>query len=251
METISIICLIYQSPHYAEFVYQSIKEFTPELETGEARFYFIANDPTDEVVSFLRYRGFPYFIKRNPHYSESERFEMGYAYHEYNGRVYMGYNYGIEISEDPIVVWINSDNYFSPGWLGNLKKRLTKETIVSPRIIQPTWFKNPLNEKYCEIMDFGTGLRSFNKTGFLQAVEKIKTDTASEGCAFFPAMCYKENIEKVGYFPEGNLHGGDYNIINETGDTCFYRKLSEVGVKHIQSDDSIIYHFNEGEKYLK
>lgn len=248
---ISIVCLIYQSPHYAEFVYESVKEFTPELKTGEARFYFIANDPTDEVVRFLEQKAYPYFVKINPHYSDNERFSMGYACHEYNGRVYMGYNYGIEISDDPIICWVNSDNYFSPGWLANLKKRLTKKTIVSPRLIQPTWFKNPINEKYCEIMNFGTGLRNFNKAGFLEAVERISTDTISEGCAFFPAMCYRENVVKAGYFPEGNLHGGDYNIIKETGDTHFYRALSDMGVKHIQADDSIVYHFNEGEKYLK
>lgn len=252
MEKISIISLIFQSPGYADFVYNSLMKFTPELKTGEAEFYFVANDATEEVKNFLIHRGYPHIIKDNPHYSDSDRFNMGFAYPEYAGRVYMGYNYGIERADNPIIMWINSDNYFSPGWLGNLKKRLTHDTVVSPRIIQPAArFINPINQSACEVINYGEGLKTFREDLFLSKVRQISSDSESIGCAFFPAMIYKKAVEDVGYFPEGNLHGGSYNNIRTTGDTWFYNRLAELGIRHITSNDSIIYHFNEGEKYLK
>jgi hypothetical protein len=251
MEKVSIIALVFQSTVYAESCYESVVRYTPELQNGEADFFFVANDATQEVLDFLKAKGYPHVILNNPHYTDEERFQKGFAYPEYCGRVYMAYNHGIRIAQNPIVAWINSDNKFSPNWLPNLKKRLTLETIVSPRIIQPQWFQNPINLSECEIYQFGTGARSFNEHGFLAKVKELSDDSESIGNAFFPAMVYKSNVERVGYFPEGNLHGGNYNTISSTGDTWFYRRLAELGVRHITSNDSIIYHFNEGEKYLK
>jgi GT2 family glycosyltransferase len=225
---------------------------TPEIQTGEAEFYFVANDATDELLAFLKERGYPHLINNNPHYTDEERFTQGYAVPEYCGRVYMGYNYGIKMSGNPIVVWINSDNCFSPKWLPNLKKRLTIQTIVSPRLIQSdVIFPNPINGSQCEVMNFGTGLNQYDEEGFLSKVKEISTDTESIGNAFFPAMVYKSNVEAIGYFPEGNLHNGSYDGVHRTGDTDFYLKLAEKGIKHITANDSIVYHFNEGEKYLK
>jgi GT2 family glycosyltransferase len=252
MEKISIISLIYQSVEYAEFIYNNLKKHTPELGTGEAEFYFVANDATDEVLRFLKERNYPHFINNNPHYTDEERFKQGYAYPEYCGRVYRGYNYGIKMARNPIVVWINSDNCFSPNWLANLKKRLTPESIVSPRMIQSdTIFPNPINQSKCEVYNFGTGLRQFDEERFLTKVKEISYDTVSIGNAFFPAMIHKSTVEVIGYFPEGNLHNGSYDQISNTGDTDFYLRLAQKGITHITSNDSIVYHFNEGEKYLK
>lgn len=247
MEKVTIIALIYQSVHYAKFLYEGIKEYTPE----DHEFYFIANDATDEVKKFLKENNYPHYVLDNPHYSEEERFEKGFAYPEYCGRVYMGYNFGIKKAQNDVIVWVNSDNAFSPNWLTNLLKRLTKKTVVSPRIVQPCPFPNPINHSVCEVVNFGTGIESYNEAGFQKWVKNNSKDSISIGNAFFPAMIHKENVEKVGYFPEGNLHAGDYMNIRLTGDTWFYLRLSELGIRHITSNDSIIYHFNEGEKYKK
>ena len=163
----------------------------------------------------------------------------------------MGYNYGIKVSRNPIVALISSDNCFSPGWLQNLKKRLTMQTVVSPKIIQPSWFTNPINGTECEIKPFGTGWESYNEKAFLEQVKSESSDSISIGNAFMPLMCYRDNIEKIGYYPEGNLHNGSYQTVLRTGDTEFYLRLANIGVNHIQSNDSVVYHFNEGEKYLK
>jgi len=251
MEKISIICLIYQSKQYAECVFNNIQKYTPELETGEAEFYFIANDPTVELRVFLERNSYPFYINNNPSLTEYELFEHGFAYPEYMSRVYKGYNYGIEISGNPIVMTISSDNCFSPDWLKNLKKRLTLQNIVSPKIIQPSWFRNPINGTECEIMPFGNGWESYYEEGFIGRVKIESSDSVSVGNALMPFMCYKSNIEKVGYYPEGNLHNGNYQTMLRTGDTELFLKLAYIGVRHIQSNDSIVYHFNEGEKYLK
>ena len=251
MEKISVICLIYQSPQYAECVFDNLQKYTPELETGEAEFYFVANDPTYEVATFFERNSYPFYINNNPHLTEAELFNLGFAFPEYMSRVYRGYNYGIKVSRNPIVMLISSDNCFSPDWLQNLKKRLTIDNVVSPKMIQPSWFRNPINGSECDIMPFGNGWESFNEKRFLERVKFISNDNNSVGNAFMPLMCYKKNIEIIGYYPEGNLHNGNYQTILRTGDTEFYLRLANIGVEHIQSDDSIIYHFNEGEKYLK
>jgi len=252
MEKISIICLIYQSPQFAEFVYNNLMKHTPELSNGEAEFYFVANDATDEVINYLKEKNYPHYINNNiPKYTEQELFKMGFAFPEYINRVYRGYNFGIKQSNNPIIVLINSDNCFSPNWLSNLKKRLTEKMAVSPRMIQPTGFRNPINNSHCDIYQFGTTINTFNEEAFLKKVNELTRDEISIGNAFMPVMIYKSIIEKAGYYPEGNLHAGSYNRIRVTGDTEFFSKLNKIGVKHITSNDSIIYHLNEGEKHKK
>ena len=252
VERISIICLIYQSCAYAEFFYENLIRHTPEIETGEAEFYFIANDAKGEVLSFLHDKDYPHFINNNPHYTKEELFVRGYAFPEYMARVYMGYNTGMRIAKTPIVMLVSSDNCFSPNWLPNLKKRLTHDRIVSPRLIQPDMaFPNPINHTECEVFDFGKGIDSFDEDSFLGKVREISANTEDIGNAFMPFMAYKNTVERVGYYPEGNLHNGSFDWILRTGDTEFYFKLDKNGVKHITSNDSIVYHFNEGEKYLK
>jgi hypothetical protein len=252
MEKISIICLIYQSCEYAEFFYSNLKKHTPELLSGEAEFCFIANDATPEVLHFLQQKAYLHRANNNPKYTEAELFAKGFAFPEYMSRVYMGYNFGMRMAQNPILMLVSSDNCFSPGWLQNLRKRLTLNNVVSPRLIQPKIpFPNPINHSECEVYDFGRGIDTFDEEAFLEKVREISVDNESIGNAFMPLMIYKSNAEKVGYYPEGNLHNGSYEWINRTGDTEFYLRLAEKGIKHITSDDSVVYHFNEGEKYLK
>lgn len=252
MEKISIICLLYQSTEYGEFVYNNLLKYTPELNSGVAEFYFIANDASDEVLKFLKEKNYKHYINNNKFYSENELFKMGYAYPEYINRVYAGYNYGIKKSKNEIVCLINSDNAFSPNWLINLKNKLTYKTAVSSRMIQPhKKFKNPKNNSYSEQYNFGETLKVFNEENFLKKVNEISKNTISMGNPFMPVMIHKSNIEKVGYYPEGNIANGNYNTIKYTGDHELFNKLEKIGINHITVDNSIIYHFQEGEKKNK
>ena len=214
MEKITIVSLIYQSCEYAKSLYSNLLKFTPELENGEAEFYFIANDATDDVLNFLKDNNYPHYINNNKHYTEDELFKMGFAYPEYINRVYAGYNYGIKISTNPIIVLLNSDVFFSTDWLKNLKSKLTYNNVVSPFMIQPSPFRNPINNHMCLIYDCGSTLSTFDENKFLNKVDELKKDIISVGICFMPMMIYKSNIEKIGYYPEGNIHDGNYNIID-------------------------------------
>lgn len=251
MEKITIISLIYRSCEFAKSLYESLLKHTPELHNGEAEFYFIANDATEEVLKYLVDNNYPHIICNNHHYTEVELFNKGYAFPEYINRVYAGYNFGIKQATNPIVVLINSDNFFSPNWLTNLKKRVTYTLAVSSRIIQPTYFKNPRNGSFCEIYQFGDTIRTFNEEEFLKAVQELSNDSISVGNVFMPIMLYKSTIEMAKYYPEGNLHAGSYNDIRVTGDVEFFNILESMGVTHIRSNDSIVYHLNIGEKENK
>src|SRR5439155_17482671 len=110
---ISISSLIYKSTKYADFVYNSIYKYTPELQTGEAEFYFIANDATEQVINHLENKKYKYYINNNKHYTEEELFKMGYGCPEYMNRVYKSYNEAIKKASGEIIVLINSDMGFS------------------------------------------------------------------------------------------------------------------------------------------
>ena len=66
----------------------------------------------------------------------------------------------------------------------------------------------------------------------------------------------KKHLEKVNYFPEGNIKKNS-NIFNPeyalkgedciSGDRVFIEKLKTINVEHFTKFDSIIYHFQEGE----
>lgn len=252
MDKISIICLIYKSVNYADFVYDNIHKYTPEIECGDAEFFFVANDATEEVISHLEKMKYNYHINNNEILTENQLFNMGYAYPEYISRVYKGYNFGIKLAKNPIIVLINSDNAFSDNWLGNLLNKLNDNIVVSSRMIQPHHrFRNPKNGTICELLDFGKTLGGFDENKFIEKADILKTNTVSAGNSFMPLMLYKKQAELVGYYPEGNLHNGSYSEISITGDHAFINKLERHNICHITSNDSIVYHFQEGEKYEK
>ena len=55
----SIVCLIYKSTKYLEFVYQQILKYT-NLENTE--FYFITNDANQDVIDYLKNHNINHYI---------------------------------------------------------------------------------------------------------------------------------------------------------------------------------------------
>ena len=49
---VSYVCLIYKSTEYLKFLHQQFFKFTKLNKDDE--FYFVANDPTDEVLEYLQ-----------------------------------------------------------------------------------------------------------------------------------------------------------------------------------------------------
>ena len=247
MVRISIVSLIYQSTKLADWVYESVYEFTPMLKTGEAEFFFVANDPTEKLVSHLRTKGYNFIEQNNKIHSDEELFKMGYAWPEYIHRVYKGYNRAILHSKGDIIVLINSDHYFSPDWLENLLKYYDTQKVVCSLLVEP---KHPKHDIFPGAVrgDFGNTTENFNKDAFLNFVMTNKKTGISLGGAYMPCLFSRDLGIYASLYPEGNLAGDSFDKISKTGDEAFFERLAGQRVLHITALDSIVYHLKEGEK---
>jgi hypothetical protein len=247
MVRISIASLIYKSVQMADWVYESVHEFTPMIKQGEAEFFFVANDPTPSLLSHIRARGYSHIEQYNNILSDEELFQRGYAWPEYIHRVYRGYNRAILHSRGEIVVLVNSDHYFSPDWLENLLKYLDTQKIVCSQLVEP---KHPKYAVYPSALngEFGNSPQNFNKNGFLEFAMKNRRSGLYLGGAYMPCMFYKYAALYAGLYPEGNIAGKSFDQILMTGDEAFFDRLSKDGVQHVTAMDSVVYHLKEGEK---
>jgi len=246
MVRVSIFSLIYQSPDWADFVYESIHKNTPMISRGDAEFFFVANDATDEVLDHLDLKGYPHYVLVNKRITEEELFAMGYAKPEYLSRVYKGFNFGIERSKGDVVVIINSDMAFSPDWLENLLRCLTPKSIVTSQLVERDHPKFGIFPGVYH-GEFGCSISDFKEDDFLDFVLRQKATGLIPGKGYSPCAFYKTPVFKAGLFPEGNIAGRTYNEVIECGDERLFRALSKMGVRHYTVLDSIVYHFKEGE----
>lgn len=239
---ISIISLIYKSAAYADSIYTTVHEFTPLIKANEAEFFFIANDPTEELLAHLQQKNYPYVLNVNPKITEQELYNRGFGWPLYIHYVYCGWNVAIKNAKD-VVVLVNSDNIMSPEWLENLYKNLSDEVIVCSRIIE-----NMIANYPATLGEFGRHPNSFEKDKFLEKCKMLRKENyVTSGGAYMPCMFNKRIIEKIGYYPEGNVRvSEDFNKV-DFGDQVFFRRALSAGIKHITAMDSISYHFKEGE----
>jgi len=247
MVKISIICLIYKSCDFSDWVYNSVEKFTPKLKTGEAEFFFIANDPTEKVVDYLKEKWYNYYINSNPNFTEKELYNAWYAKPKYITKVYRWYNYWILKAKWEIVVLINSDNYFSNDWLENLLKYSERTKITSSTLVERKHPKYPLFP-WAIHWEFWNNINNFNEQKFLKFAEKIKKTWLIEWKAYMPCLLYRDVAIKVGLYPEWNIAWNSYDDVIEYWDENFYHRLSSIWVKHITALDSIVYHLKEWEK---
>jgi ribosomal protein L7Ae-like RNA K-turn-binding protein len=238
---ISISSLIFKSPVYADSVWESVHKFTPELHNGEAEFFFIANDPTYELIEHLKEKNYKYYININPHKTLEELSKMGYVGPEYIHRVYRGWNEVFKYAKGDIIVSVNSDMHFGYNWLKNLIKHVNKNTIVTSRLIERK------NSIYSAIWpgaiqyDFGSNPINFEEDKFLLFSKMVSINDTIPSGAFMPCAIYWDVGMSVGLYPEGNLISG------RPGDLDFFYRLNQNNVKHITAMDSIVYHYGEGE----
>ncbi len=246
MAQISIACLIYRSTAYADSVYQSIHKHTPLIAGGDADFYFVANDATPEVLAHLKARGYPHHVHVNAKRGPKRLFEMGIGAPEYIHRVYRAWNRAIELAQGTVVVLVNSDMFFSPNWLENLVRRVTRRTVVCSQLVER---KHPRFEVLSAAIhrEFGSHPRDFNEGAFLQYAAEIQCNKTGAGGAYMPCAIYKEVALLAGLFPEGNIAGDSFEDVVAYGDKVFFARLTAMGVHHITAYDSIVYHTKEGE----
>jgi hypothetical protein len=235
---ISICSLIYRSTRYADAVWESAHEFTPALHNGGARFFFVANDATDQVLAHLIAKRYPHVVQTNERLTEYQIDVMGFAPPEYIRRVYQGWNRAICESDD-VLVLVNSDCMFSPEWFEPLIENLTPQRVVCSKLVER---KHPKHDPFEAAIhgEFGDHPDRFDKAGFLNFCDLLRSDYLEHGGAYMPCAMHKQTAIDAGYYPEGNPFGS-------CGDANLFARMRMNGVEHVTARASLVYHFKEGE----
>ena len=229
---ISIASLIYKSPVYGEFLLNSVQNNTPEELVEEL--FFIGNNPTEEVKTWLKKKKVKHYIWET---------EQQPAYPQNIGYIYKAWNMAIDKATSDLIVLINSDMWVGPHWLENLLKRLDKNKIVSSLLVESG--KIPSLLPHTVVKNFGRKSSEWNMQKFESFAELLKEDTEQPYGAYMPFLTYKENLIKAKGYPPGNLQLPTGQILS--GDHILFYNLDQLGIKHITSFDSIVYHVQGGE----
>lgn len=240
---ISISTLIYRSSAFADATWRSLHENTPHLTDGRARFFFVANDPTPELLDHLKSKRYPFVVQRNKSIPMARLRQMGYWDPEHIHRVYCGFNRIIQESEEQLVI-LNSDMVYSPGWLEALERNWNPNRILASRLVER---HHPIFGVFpgASHGEFGNHPNNFKKAEFLEYAKRVATKGITQGTAYAPVMFSRSKAMQAGLYPLGN-HLLDTGPVY--GDQVFFAKMREIGVEHLDVLDSIVYHFKEGER---
>lgn len=209
-----------------------------DVEGWEVSFRIVANDASPGILEALAGSGAPFTIYQDPHPDDY-----------YLNRVYRAWNYAAESSLCENICFVNSDMIFSPNWLKSLLKHHNEVNIPTSRLIESG--KMPSGQ-YGLSFNCGQTLKEFNDPLFREVCGAIKDDGVAEGGLFMPCVFEKSRFLEAGGFPEGNIYQdgvGTRGVFVESGDSWFFRELAvKWGMRHITVFDSLVYHFQEGEK---
>ena len=240
--SVSIVCLIYQSTEWLQFVYDQVLKYT---DLSDKEFFFVANDATPEVKKYLRDNYIPHYIFDN---TEEHKNEW------YINNVYRAYNYGATMAKGDFIMFINSDMAFSTHWIENAFAHYDTKSCVASRLVESG---NLPTGGLCIEKNFGRHLSEYKEREFTTYAKEIsKNETYLDG-AYMPLFIKKEDFEKIGGYPEGNMQVGSDIFLPTlakkgeplvSGDIVLMRKLATIGIIHKTAFDSIVYHFQEGEK---
>lgn len=249
---VSIAALIYASVDYAAHLWDMVNRTVPELQTGEAEFFFVANDANRTVRWFLLAQQIPHIVQRNPTLTEEELMARGIGAPEYIRRVYQGWNRAVMHATADCLVLLNSDHVLRPGWLSSLREQWNPGLALSPLTVEPGGRKHPvfpaaLNGTGAVRGDWGRTLSDFNGAGFAAHADQLANEKLTVGGAFQPVMFSRRAVIDAGLYPEGNIHAGQFNRIAEYGDRRLFRLLHQRGVEHYTYHGVVAYHFGEGE----
>lgn len=250
---ISISSLIYRSPTYADSLYNSLMATTPEIARGDAEFFFVANDPSADLLAHLDAMDYPFRFHSNPMLTEEELFARGIGWPEYMHRVYRAMNFSIEASRGDVLVFVSSDHRFTPGWLTKLLAVWTPDMALTPLTVEPgpNVFGPHLTGLGAVMSDCGRSPVDFDEDRFLALAAEIREDELFSGGVYIPLVIARDRAIAAGMYPEGNIAGQTFREVKDYGDRVFFRRLREIGVRHVTYKGSVVYHFNEGEKNEK
>jgi acetyltransferase-like isoleucine patch superfamily enzyme len=240
--TRSIVCLIYKSTQWLEFVFTQVMKYT---DMKDVEFYFVANDATTEVLNCLKINKIPHYIWNNTAEHKKEW---------YINNVYRAYNFGARKAKSDFLIFINSDMAFSPNWLNDLAEMYTGKNCLVSRMVESGKLKSGL---HAISKNFGRTVKTYKEEKFLQFAEKIKKHVIKNSGLYGPLFINKKHFLSVDGYPEGNVNIGS-NIwkpkmakqgeLCVPGDVVLMEKLKSRSIIHQTVFNSVIYHFQEGEK---
>jgi len=239
----SIICLIYKSNEWLDFVYNQVIKYTNFTNT---EFFFIANDASDDVKNYLKNNYIPHHIFET---NKEQKTEW------YINNVYRWYNYWVQKAKWEYLIFINSDMAFSPDWLENLISKYDWKNCVASRLIESGRF---LSWKYWLEKNFWTEFFNYEEEKFINYSKLFKEDWISKKWwLYMPLFINKEDFINVWMYPEWNvLEWSDldspiiakkWEKISFTWDEALIEKLRLNWINHVTSFDSIVYHFQAWE----
>jgi len=238
---VSIICLIYKSVKWLEFVYEQVLRYT---DMSNKEFFFVANDATDGVLQHLRTHYIPHYVWNN---SAEQRREW------FINNVYRAWNYGAKMARGDYLLFINSDMAFSPGWFERLFEKLNGQNCVTSRLVESGKLASG---EYGISRNFGRSIEGYDEEGFLEYAKSVSRPVVRDGGLFMPLFIHRGGFLQVGGYPEGNIVPGSDFLNPSTakqgepcvsGDVVLMQKLQTIGIQHQTAFDSIVYHFQCGE----
>jgi len=239
----SIVCLIYKSNEWLDFVYNQVIKYTDFEDT---EFFFIANNATDEVKEYLKNNYIPHYVYDS---NEEQKSEW------YINNVYRWYNYWAEMAKWEFLIFINSDMTFSPNWLENLISKYNWKNCIASRLIESWKFSS---WKYWLEKNFWTEFFNYEEEKFINYSNSFKENWICKNWwLYMPLFINKKDFFDVWAYPEWNiLEWSDINKpiiakkwekISFTWDEALIEKLRINWIEHMTSFDSIIYHFQAWE----
>ncbi len=237
----SIICLIYNSVDWLKFVYQQLYRYT---NMNDKEFFFVANNASDEVLSYLQHKAIPHYVFNTPDQQEAGE----------ENNVYQAYNFAASQARGEVLIFISSDMAFSSGWFDKLWAAYNGTNCVSPRLVESGKL---LSGQYGIARNFGQKYDTFQEINFQQFAYAISKPRVENGGLFMPLLVRKEHFEQVGGYPEGSVQVESnlfQPVLAQAGEQCIPAKIALImklmtrGIVHQTAFNSIVYHFQRGEK---
>jgi hypothetical protein len=252
----SYICLINNNINYINFFLQNFNTYTKLNDEDEM--FFIANDPTIEVLDYLKKFNIPHYIHNNTEEQKKEWFI---------NNIYRAWNKAVSKAKGDYVILLNSNFGFSDNWAENLKKNIKDKICLTSRIVERGIEDGSIYETgiYGIAKTFGSNTFDFRDKEFNNYANCFKKNEIHEGGVYFPFLIKRDDFLLVNGYPEGNidtnsdLYNPTYLTPNEVyiknlfcipGVIVLIMKLNQYGIKHYTVFDSFIYQIQEGELYF-
>ena len=229
---VEVIAMVYKSVDYLNFIAEQLASMS------EIGVRIVANDPTAKVQERLSHAGVPFTIYNDPHPAQY-----------YINRVYRCWNHCVVSSKAEKVCLVNSDMYFSDGWLEPLTKACDEGFLPTSRLVESGKMRSGTHGLS---KNFGRHPREFRKEAWLKYAESIKQGVMEDGGLKMPVVFKRDEFISAGMYPEGNVYKDGIGTLNGPvvcpGDRWFFQKFCDkTGRQHKTCFNSIVYHIQEGE----